>query len=61
MIKAFYHVYNVLGYGFLEKVYEKSLMLEFKKLGLRCATQLPLKVFYEGFEVGNYFADIIVD
>lgn len=61
IIKAFYHVYNVLGYGFLEKVYEKALILELRKSGLQAASQVPLKVFYEGTEVGNYFADIIVN
>ena len=61
IIKAFYHVYNVLGYGFLEKVYEKALLLELRKSGLQAAAQVPLKVFYEGTEVGNYFADIIIE
>lgn len=47
IIKAFYNVYNILGYGFLEKVYENALILELRKSGLQAASQRPLKVFYE--------------
>ena len=61
IIKAFYHVYNVLGFGFLEKVYERALLLELRKSGLSAVSQVPLKVFYEAFEVGSYFADIVVN
>ena len=61
IIKAFYTVYNKLGYGFLEKVYENALMIELSKLGLMCVRQFPVEVFYDGQSVGNYFADIIVN
>ncbi len=61
IIKAYYAVYNKLGYGFLEKVYEKSLMIELSKMGLRCENQFPINVYYEGKEVGKYFADILVE
>ncbi len=61
IIKAFYNVYNRLGYGFLERVYENALMIELSKLGLAATNQVPVKVFYDGKEVGNYFADIIVE
>ena len=61
VIKAYYTVYNRLGYGFLEKVYEKSMMIELVKLGLKCENQFPIKVYYEEKEVGNYFADILVE
>lgn len=60
-IKAFYNVYNKLGYGFLEKVYENSMLIELRKLGLNCKPQIPIKVFYDDFQVGDYFADIIVN
>ena len=60
IIKAFYKVYNTLGYGFLEKVYEKSMMIELKKLGLNALRQVPIKVHYDGEIVGDYYADIIV-
>ena len=60
IIRAFYNVYNTLGYGFLEKVYEKSMMIELKKLGLSALRQVSIKVHYDGEIVGDYFADIIV-
>jgi GxxExxY protein len=61
IIKAFYTVYNKLGYGFLEKVYENSMMIELGKMGMNVRKQTPIKVFYEGSDVGNYFADLIVE
>lgn len=61
IIKAFYNVYNTLGYGFLEKVYENAMMIELRKLGLTARRQVPIKVFYEAEIVGEYFADIIVE
>jgi GxxExxY protein len=61
IIKAFYNVYNKLGYGFLEKVYENSMMIELKKFGLNCQHQFPNKVFYNDKNVGEYFADIVVN
>ena len=60
-IRAFYNVYNKLGYGFLEKVYENAMAIELQKLGLSCRTQTPIKVYYCENLVGDYFADIIVD
>ena len=61
IIKAFYNVYNKLGYGFLEKVYEKALEIECKKLGLKCLFQCPVEVFYDNEIVGFYIADMIVN
>ena len=61
ILKAFYNVYNTLGYGFLEKVYENAMIIELKKLGLSCNSQLPIEVFYDNYKVGNYFADIVVE
>ncbi len=61
IIKAFYNVYNQLGYGFLEKVYENALMIELKKLGLKAEHQKPIKVYYDKQIIGDYFADIIVE
>jgi len=61
IIKAYFLVYNKLGYGFLERVYEKSLLIELRKLGLNCRSQIPIKVFYDFQEVGYYIADIIVN
>lgn len=61
IIKAYYNVYNKLGYGFLEKIYENALMLELKKFELKCEKQKPITVFYDGEIVGEYFADIMVN
>ena len=61
IIKIFYKVYNKLGYGFLEKVYEKAMMIEFKKWNIPATSQSPIKVLYEDEIIGEYFADILVD
>ena len=61
IIKCFYIVYNSLGFGFLEKVYENALMIELSKNGLKAEKQRPIKVFYNNQPVGAYFADIIVE
>ncbi len=51
----------MLGYGFLEKVYENALMIELKSFEFDCEKQKPIKVSFKGFNVGEYFADIIVE
>ena len=61
IIGCFYKVYNILGYGFLEKVYENALIIELRKEGFNCVQQLPVAVFYKQYEVGLYFPDIVVD
>ncbi len=61
IIKAFYEVYNELGFGFLEKVYENALMYELSLMGLNCSKQQPINVSYKKKSVGEYFADILVE
>jgi len=61
ILKAFYHVYNTLGYGFLEKVYENALCIELLKYGFCISQQERVPVFYEGQMVGDYYSDVIVD
>lgn len=61
IIKIFYRVYNKLGYGFLEKVYENAMMIEFGKEGIPATSQSPIKVVYEKQIIGEYFADILVE
>jgi GxxExxY protein len=61
IIKAFYNVYNSLGYGFLEKVYENAMMIELRKMDLQVQKQVPIKVYYEEQLVGQYYADIMVE
>jgi GxxExxY protein len=60
-IKTFYKVYNELGYGFLEKVYENAMLFELRAMGLACEKQKPIPVFYQNIKVGEYFADIIIN
>lgn len=61
ILQSFYKVYNKLGYGFLEKVYENALLIELNDCGLKCESQLPISVYYNNQRVGNYFADLIVE
>lgn len=61
IIHVFYKVYNTLGYGFLEKVYEKAMLIELKAAGLEAINQYPVNVFYEEEIVGEYFADIMIE
>ena len=58
---AIFEVNRVLGSGFLEKVYEKALMVELKLRGLSAKSQVPVTVDYKGENVGEYFADIVVE
>jgi len=60
VIAAFYAVYNQLGYGFLEKVYENSLAIELTRRGLAVEQQKPIRVHYSGVLVGEYYADLAV-
>jgi GxxExxY protein len=60
VIKSFYHVYNTLGYGFLERVYENALRNSLRKAGLDILQQLPVSVYFEDEIVGDYFADLVV-
>ncbi len=61
ILKAYFNVYNSLGYGFLEKVYENAMMIELRKLGLACEKQIAIDVLYDNQNIGNYYADIVVE
>ena len=61
IIAAAYHVYNKMGFGFLESVYEKCLLIELEKSGLKTESQKPIIVEYENEVVGEFKADIIVE
>jgi GxxExxY protein len=61
ILRAFYNVYNTLGQGLLEKVYENALAIELRGMGLDVAQQEPLKVYYHGQLVGDYKADLVVE
>jgi GxxExxY protein len=61
IINIFYRVYNKLGYGFLEKVYENAMMIELKKEGIFAIAQAPIRVLYDNIIIGEYYADILVE
>jgi GxxExxY protein len=58
---SFYHVYNTLGYGFLEKVYQRALILELQSRGIAATAEAPISVLYRGHTVGEYFCDLLVE
>ena len=61
IIKCAFEVHNKLGYGFLEKVYENSLMVELKRNNINAQQQSPITVRYKNMIVGEYRADILVE
>jgi GxxExxY protein len=61
ILGAYYRVYNSLGYGFLEKVYENALVMELNEAGFHVSQQHPINVYYKGAVVGDYFADLIIN
>ena len=61
LLKLFYEVYNELGHGFLEKVYQNALYTELKINGFDVESQKQIKVYYKNVEVGEYYADLIVN
>ncbi len=61
IIKEVYYVFNKLGSGFLEKVYEKALIHRLNIIGLKAESQKPIHVKMDKILVGEYFADIVVD
>lgn len=61
ILESFYEVYNTLGYGFLEKVYENALIIELQNKGLNCKSQYKINVSYKNKIVGNYYADINIE
>jgi GxxExxY protein len=61
IINSFYQVYNELGFGFLERVYQNALVFELKDKGFQIEVNKKIKVYYKGFEVGFYIADILVN
>ncbi|MCU0572465.1 MAG: GxxExxY protein [Syntrophobacteraceae bacterium] len=61
IIRIFYEVYNTLGHGFLEKVYENALALRLRKEGLNVVQQQAVTVYFDNVGVGDYFADLVVE
>ena len=58
---AIFEVNRVLGAGFLEKIYEKALLIELRERGLNAECQFPIKVKYKNKTVGDYYTDIVVE
>lgn len=61
IIRAFYNVYNHLGFGFLEKVYENAMIVELVEMGLSVEQQKKVDVYYKDNNVGHYLSDLIVE
>jgi GxxExxY protein len=61
IIGAAFEVHTVLGYGFLEKVYQRAMQVELQTRGLRAETEAEIRVQYKGVEVGFYKADLWVN
>jgi GxxExxY protein len=61
IIGCAYRVYNRMGFGYLESVYEKCMLVELKREGLRVQAQYPIVVRYEDEVVGEFVADILVE
>ncbi len=61
IIGCAYHVYNEMGFGYLESVYEKCLLIELRNAGLKAESQQAITVCYENQIVGDFVADIIVE
>ncbi|HUU41127.1 MAG TPA: GxxExxY protein [Desulfatiglandales bacterium] len=61
VIGCAYRVYNKMGYGFLESVYEKCMLIELRKANLDAEPQKPITVYYDNQIVGEFVADIIIN
>jgi GxxExxY protein len=61
VLTQFYRIYNDLGYGFLERVYQNALYFALVEQGLKCEAEKPIKVYHDGHVVGDYRADLLVE
>ena len=61
VIGVFFDVYNELGYGFLESVYEKSMLVALQAAGLHAECQVPVPVWFRGVQVADFYADVLVE
>jgi GxxExxY protein len=61
IIGCAYKVHNTLGGGYLEKVYENALKIELEKQAFKVEQQFSIPVFYEGINIGDFYADLLVD
>ena len=61
IIGCAYNVYSTLGFGFLESVYKKAILIELEKQGLTSEQEKPLKVYYDNHVVGDFYVDLLVE
>ena len=61
LIGIYYDVYNELGYGFLESVYEEAMEIALEQEGLQVGRQVPLEVWFRSKQIGEFRADLIVE
>ncbi len=61
IIGLFYDVYNELGPGFLESVYEEALLIALQEVGLHTGRQVPIPVWFRGHKIGDFYADLVVE
>jgi GxxExxY protein len=61
IVKAFFHVYNLLGFGFLEQIYSRALEVVLTRMGHRVQREVPLAVMFEGQQIGFHRLDMLVD
>ena len=61
IIGCAFKVYNAMGYGYLESVYENCIAIELKKANISFERQQEISVSYEGEDVGNFIADLIIN
>ena len=60
-IEAFYAVYNDMGFGFLESCYEGAMEIALTQAGLKVARQVPVEVWFRGYRVGMFYADLVIN
>lgn len=61
ILTQFYRIYNDLGYGFLERVYQNALYFALVDAGLKWEAEKPIKIYHDGRVVGDYRADLLVE
>ena len=61
IIRVFYDVYNELGHGFLESVYETSMVIALREKGIAVERQVEIPVWFRGQQIGVFFADLLVE
>ena len=61
ILKVYYDIYNQLGYGFLEKIYQNAMYFELKNMGYKVEAQTPIKVYLKGQLIGEYYSDLLIE